>query len=73
MSDEVGSRGSHSPVSVSVHLDKSACGLSYSRPLRRTIPTLTDEERAAVEWCVFQQWVPQRKAVTLRRLLDRAK
>jgi hypothetical protein len=34
-------------------------------------PTLTDEERQVIEWCIFQQSVPQRKAVTLRALLDR--
>jgi hypothetical protein len=36
-------------------------------------PTLTDEERAAIEWCIFQQATPQRTAVTLRRLLERLK
>jgi hypothetical protein len=35
--------------------------------------TLTDEEREAVEWCIFQQWVPQRNSVALRRLLERTK
>jgi len=34
-------------------------------------PTLTDEEREAIEWCIFQQATPQRTAVTLRRLLER--
>jgi hypothetical protein len=33
--------------------------------------TLTDAEREAVEWCIFQQATPQRVAVTLRRLLER--
>jgi hypothetical protein len=33
--------------------------------------TLTDEEREAIEWCIFQQATPQRTAVTLRRLLER--
>ena len=33
--------------------------------------TLTDEEREAIEWCIFQQATPQRVAVTLRRLLER--
>jgi hypothetical protein len=33
--------------------------------------TLTDEEREAIEWCIFQQTTPQRTAVTLRRLLER--
>lgn len=65
------SAGSHGPVSVSVHVDDSACAFPDSRPLRRTVPTLTEAEREAVEWCIFQQWVPQRKAVTLRRLLER--
>ena len=32
---------------------------------------LTDEERQVIEWCIFQQSVPQRKAVTLRALLSR--
>ena len=35
--------------------------------------TITDDERKAVEWCIFQQWVPQRKSVALRRLLERTK
>ena len=35
--------------------------------------TLTDAEREAVEWCIFQQATPQRIAVTLRRLLERTK
>jgi hypothetical protein len=34
---------------------------------------LTDEEREAIEWCIFQQATPQRTAVTLRRLLERMK
>ena len=34
---------------------------------------LTDEDRAAIEWCIFQQATPQRTAVTLRRLLERLK
>lgn len=33
--------------------------------------TLTDAEREAVEWCIFQQATPQGKAVALRRLLNR--
>jgi hypothetical protein len=33
--------------------------------------TLTDAEREAIEWCIFQQATPQRTAVTLRRLLER--
>jgi hypothetical protein len=33
--------------------------------------TLTDEEREAIEWCIFQQATPQRTAVTLRKLLER--
>jgi hypothetical protein len=33
--------------------------------------TLTDEEREAIEWCIFQQATPQRTAVTLRNLLAR--
>jgi hypothetical protein len=33
--------------------------------------TLTDAEREAVEWCIFQQATPQRTAVTLRGLLER--
>jgi broad specificity phosphatase PhoE len=33
--------------------------------------TLTDEERQAIEWCIFQQATPQRTAVTLRNLLER--
>ena len=32
---------------------------------------LTDAEREAVEWCIFQQATPQRIAATLRGLLDR--
>lgn len=32
---------------------------------------LTDEEREAIEWCIFQQATPQRTAVTLRKLLER--
>lgn len=32
---------------------------------------LTDKEREAVEWCIFQHATPQRIAVTLRGLLDR--
>ena len=32
---------------------------------------LTDAEREAVEWCIFQQATPQRIAVALRGLLDR--
>jgi hypothetical protein len=35
--------------------------------------TLTDEERAAIEWCIFQQATPQRTAVILRKLLERTK
>ena len=35
--------------------------------------TLTDEEREAIEWCIFQQATPQRVAVTLRKLLERLK
>lgn len=34
---------------------------------------LTDEEVEAVEWCIFQQAVPQRLAVTMRALLERLK
>ncbi len=44
------SAGSHGQVSVSVHIDDSACAFPASRPLRRPQPTLTDEEREAVEW-----------------------
>ena len=32
---------------------------------------LTAEERKVIEWCIFQQSVPQRKAVALRALLNR--
>lgn len=32
---------------------------------------LTDAEREVIEWCIFQQSVPQRKAVALRALLNR--
>jgi hypothetical protein len=35
--------------------------------------TLTDAEREAINWCIFQDWVPQEKAATLRGLLDRTK
>jgi hypothetical protein len=34
-------------------------------------PTLTDAEREAVEWCIFQQATTQRIAVALRGLLER--
>ena len=34
---------------------------------------ITDAEREAVEWCIFQQATPQRIAVALRRLLERLK
>jgi len=39
-------------------------------PLYRS-PTLTDEEREAIDWCIFQQATPQRTAATLRSLLER--
>jgi Xaa-Pro aminopeptidase len=42
------SAGSHGPVSVSVHIDDSACAFPDSRPLRRPQPTLTDEELKAI-------------------------
>jgi DNA-directed RNA polymerase specialized sigma24 family protein len=35
--------------------------------------TLTDEEREAIKWCIFQQSTPQKKAVVLRDLLERTK
>ena len=38
---------------------------------RQPHPALTDAEREAVEWCIFQQATPQRTAVTLRGLLER--
>lgn len=43
------SAGSHGPVSVSVHIDDSACAFPDSRPLRRPQPTLTDEERGSLD------------------------
>ena len=46
------SAGSRRLVSVSVHVDKSACGLPDSRPLRRPVPTLTAAEREAILFCV---------------------
>ena len=41
-------------------------------PLYRS-PTLTDNEVEAVELCIFQQAVPQKTAVTMRRMLERLK
>jgi hypothetical protein len=35
------------------------------------VAALTDEEREAVEWVIFQQATPQSIAVTIRRLLER--
>jgi len=35
--------------------------------------TLTDQEREAIERCIFQQGMPQRTAATLRSLLDRTR
>jgi hypothetical protein len=35
--------------------------------------TLTDAEREAIDWCIFQDWVPQEKAATLRGLLERTR
>ena len=45
----------------------------YENELKAEIARLrlTDAEREAVEWCIFQQATPQRIAVTLRGLLDR--
>jgi hypothetical protein len=75
-----GSRGSHGPVSVSVHVDKSACGLPYSRPLRRTVPTLTADERRAIDWAAtmlehgsLPESVNRTCAETLRGILNRMK
>jgi hypothetical protein len=34
---------------------------------------LTDEDRDAIEWCIFQQATSQKQAVTLRKLLKRLK
>jgi hypothetical protein len=36
-----------------------------------TVAALTDAEREAIKWCIFQQATPQRTAVTLRNLLER--
>ena len=51
MNDEnewsVASAGS-AAASVEIYIDKSACGLPESRPLRRPVPTLTDAEREAI-------------------------
>ena len=44
------------------------CDLLFSVDAR---PTLTDAEREASEWCIFQQATPQRVAVTLRKLFER--
>jgi hypothetical protein len=65
------SAGSHGQVSVSVHIDDSACAFPASRPLRRPRLTLTDAEREAIELAI-ETWVckPQLKA-TLRGLLER--
>ena len=74
------SAGSDGPVSVSVHVDKSACGLPDIRPLRRPVPKLTDEEREAIETAamIYEQGAKQmghvedgRRAVALRTLLER--
>jgi hypothetical protein len=85
MTDEVdemsaASRGSHGPVSVSVHVDKSACGLPDSRPLRRTVPTLTADERRAIDWAAemlevgsLPESVHRTCAETLRGILNRTK
>ena len=77
--DDAGSapmRGSHGPVSASVHVDKSACGLPYSRPLRRALPTLTDAEREAIREAIMEcESMPTTRsreaAATLRALLAR--
>jgi hypothetical protein len=53
--------------------DEAGCGVKYANAMADEIARLrlTDEELAAIEWCIFQQATPQRTAVTLRRLLDR--
>jgi hypothetical protein len=40
---------------------------------KRAEVVLTDEDRDAIEWCIFQQTTPQKQAVTLRKLLERLK
>lgn len=47
-------------------------GTDWIAPRYRS-PTLTEEEVEAVEWCIFQQAVPQKTAVTMRRMLERLK
>jgi hypothetical protein len=37
------------------------------------VACLTEGEREAVEWCIFQQATPQRVAVILRELVERMK
>jgi len=63
------SAGSHNTHMATARL--SAANAWLQEEIKRL--RLTDEEREAVEWCIFQQWVPQRKSVALRGLLERTK
>jgi hypothetical protein len=82
--DHVGTGNTPEPVAWMVQNDDGERWLCHNHPaaakyglrcvplFAKPQPTLTPEERRAIEWCI-EQWAGINRSTTLRKLLDRMK